>query len=141
MDCVLGAVVSFLISPSFFPADWRENQIKSFKNSIMFFFNLRTFRLRLWLIHPEFLRLSLLYYAYKSCKSYTYKMDPIYKQKKLKSLTEKETCREKLPSKNTRALSKGMNIDIWVVGTSNQRFMRGSYTETKFSKEEKIVTE
>ena len=26
------------------------------------------------------------------------------------------------------------NMDIWVVGTSNQLFIRGSYTETKFSK-------
>ena len=27
-----------------------------------------------------------------------------------------------------------MNIDIWVAGTSNQLFIRGSHTETKFSK-------
>ena len=27
-----------------------------------------------------------------------------------------------------------MNRDIWVVGTSNLFFMRGSFTETKFSK-------
>ena len=27
-----------------------------------------------------------------------------------------------------------MNMDIWVVGTSNQLFIAGSYTETKFSK-------
>ena len=27
-----------------------------------------------------------------------------------------------------------MKIDIWVVGTSNQLFIRGTYTEIKFSK-------
>ena len=32
-----------------------------------------------------------------------------------------------------------MNMDIWEVGTSNQLFIRGSYTETKFSKN-KVVT-
>ena len=31
-------------------------------------------------------------------------------------------------------LQKSMNMDIWVVGTPNQLFRRGSYTETKFSK-------
>ena len=28
-------------------------------------------------------------------------------------------------------------MDIWVVGTSNQLFRSGSYSETKFSKKEK----
>ena len=27
-----------------------------------------------------------------------------------------------------------MNVDIWVVGSSNQLFIRGSYTETKLIK-------
>ena len=27
-----------------------------------------------------------------------------------------------------------MNMGIWVAGTSNQLYTRGSYTETKFSK-------
>ena len=27
---------------------------------------------------------------------------------------------------------KSKNMDIWIVGTSNQLFKRGSYTETKF---------
>ena len=35
------------------------------------------------------------------------------------------------------ALTKSMNMDIWVVGTSNQLLVRGSYTETKFSKKRK----
>ena len=32
-----------------------------------------------------------------------------------------------------------MNMSIWVVDTSNQNFLIGSYTETKFSKN-KVVT-
>ena len=46
----------------------------------------------------------------------------------------KDTHREKAPSNKTPALTKSMNMDIWVVGTSNQLFKRGSYTEIKFSK-------
>ena len=45
-----------------------------------------------------------------------------------------DTYREKASLNKTPALSKSMNIDIWVVGTSNQLFIRGSQTETKFSK-------
>ena len=32
-----------------------------------------------------------------------------------------------------------MNIDIWVVGTSNQVFIRGSTTETKFPKKKVVI--
>ena len=32
------------------------------------------------------------------------------------------------------AMTKRMNMDIWVVSISNQIFIRGSNTETKFSK-------
>ena len=46
----------------------------------------------------------------------------------------KDTCREKAPSNKTPALSKNMNMDICVVGTSNQLFITGSYSETKCSK-------
>ena len=46
----------------------------------------------------------------------------------------KDTQREKAPSNKTPALSESMNMDIWVVSTSNQLFITGSYTETKFSK-------
>ena len=42
--------------------------------------------------------------------------------------------REKAPSNETPALTKSTNMDIWVVGTTNQLFTRGSLTETKFSK-------
>ena len=46
----------------------------------------------------------------------------------------KDTHREKAPSNKTPALTKSMNMDIWVFGTSNQLFARGSLTETKTSK-------
>ena len=42
----------------------------------------------------------------------------------------KDTHREKASSNKIPALTK--TINIWVVGTSNQLFIRGSYTETKF---------
>ena len=55
----------------------------------------------------------------------------------------KNTHREKAPSNKTPALTKSMNMDIWVVGTSNQLFLKGSYTEAKFSKKtkNKVVTD
>ena len=37
-----------------------------------------------------------------------------------------DTHREKAPSNKTPALTKSMNTDIWVVGTLNQLFIRGS---------------
>ena len=46
----------------------------------------------------------------------------------------KDTHRENAPSNKIPALTKSMNMDIWVVGTTNQLFIRGSYTEIKFSK-------
>ena len=36
-------------------------------------------------------------------------------------------------------LMKSMNIDIWVVGTLNQLFIRGSYTKLNFWKN-KVVS-
>ena len=41
---------------------------------------------------------------------------------------------KKIPSNKALTLSKTMNMDIWVVGTLNQLFIRGSKTETKFLK-------
>ena len=35
----------------------------------------------------------------------------------------KDTHREKAPSNETPALTKSMNMDIWVAGTSNQLFV------------------
>ena len=55
-------------------------------------------------------------------------------------MTFKDTHREKVPSNKTPALTKNMNMDIWVVGTSNQFFIRNSSTEIKFIKN-KIVTD
>ena len=45
-----------------------------------------------------------------------------------------DTCREKAPSNKTPTfmLSQSMNIDVWVVGISNQLLIRGFYTATKF---------
>ena len=45
----------------------------------------------------------------------------------------KDTHREKVPSNKIPARTKSVNMGIWVVGTSNQHFRRGSYSETKFS--------
>ena len=44
----------------------------------------------------------------------------------------KDTHRDKAPSNETPALTKSINMSIWVVGTTSQVFIRGSYTETKF---------
>ena len=46
----------------------------------------------------------------------------------------KDTRREKASLNKTSALEKSMSMNIQVVCTSNQLFITGSYTETKFSK-------
>ena len=38
----------------------------------------------------------------------------------------KDTHREKPPSNKIPVLTKSMNMDIWVVGTSNQFFLKSS---------------
>ena len=43
----------------------------------------------------------------------------------------KHSHREKALSNKTPALTKKVNINIWVVETSNQLFKRGSYTVTR----------
>ena len=45
-----------------------------------------------------------------------------------------DSQREKISSSKTKALTKSMNMDIWVAGTLNLVFIRGSYDEIKFSK-------
>ena len=53
----------------------------------------------------------------------------LFSQNKAKPVNHsgfKDTHREKTPSNKTPALTKSANMDIWVVGTSNQLFMRGS---------------
>ena len=43
----------------------------------------------------------------------------------------KDADREKVHSKKTKTFLESMNMDIWVDGTSNQLFVRGSRTKTK----------
>ena len=53
----------------------------------------------------------------------------------------KDTHREKAPSNKTQAFTKSMSMDIWVVGTLNLVFVRGSYNSIKFSKKIKEFLE
>ena len=46
----------------------------------------------------------------------------------------KDTRREKVPSNKTPRPTKSMNESIWVVGTCNQLFRRGYFSETKLSR-------
>ena len=46
----------------------------------------------------------------------------------------KDNYRENAPSSKTKSLTKIINMNIWVIGTLKQLFIRGSYTEIKFSK-------
>ena len=46
----------------------------------------------------------------------------------------KVTHGEKAHSNKIPALTKSMNMDIWVVSLTNQLFIRGLYTEIKFRK-------
>ena len=46
----------------------------------------------------------------------------------------KDTHREKTPSNKTPVLRKSMTINILTVGTLNQIFISGSYTERQFCK-------
>ena len=47
--------------------------------------------------------------------------------------TFKDTHRENNPSNKTGALTKSMNIYIWVICILNQLFIRDSYTQIEFS--------
>ena len=38
------------------------------------------------------------------------------------------------PQKKTQALAESINMDIWVIGTLNPLFIRGSYNQIKISK-------
>ena len=46
--------------------------------------------------------------------------------KELTNVVINDTHKEKAPSNKTSALLKSMNMNIWVVGTSNQLFIQGS---------------
>ena len=50
----------------------------------------------------------------------------------------KDIHRKKAPSNKTPMILKGINVNIWVVGTSNQLFIRGCETETKFFKNKAV---
>ena len=45
--------------------------------------------------------------------------------------------REKELSNKTQAFKKSIIMDIWVIGTLNQLFITGSYTQIKFKKKKK----
>ena len=51
----------------------------------------------------------------------------------------KDTHRENTRSSKTQALTKSINMDIWVIGALNQLFRRGSYTQLSFWKNKVIV--
>ena len=44
--------------------------------------------------------------------------------------------KENTTSNKTKALTKRINKHIWEIGTLNQIFIRGSYTDIKFTKTE-----
>ena len=48
--------------------------------------------------------------------------------------TLEDTKREITPSNKTPALTESMNMDIWLLGASNQLFIRGSQTESNLLK-------
>ena len=50
----------------------------------------------------------------------------------LLSFRFKDTHRRKTPSNKTQALTRSMNMGVLVIGTLNQLFIRGSYTEVNF---------
>ena len=50
----------------------------------------------------------------------------IFCHTKLFSIVLRILARKKHPQTKTPALMKGMNMNIWVVGTSNQLFLRSS---------------
>ena len=50
----------------------------------------------------------------------------------------KDSHYEKVPSNKTALLAISMNVDIWVVDTSNLHFIRDCYTKAKLSKKKKI---
>ena len=49
--------------------------------------------------------------------------------KKPSLIRAKDTRNENALTNKTQALTKSMNMDIWVISTLNQLIVRGSYTE------------
>ena len=48
------------------------------------------------------------------------------------------THRANIPSNKTEALTESMNMYIWAIGALNELFLRDSYTQTKFLKNEVV---
>ena len=48
----------------------------------------------------------------------------------------KDIQRGNIPSNKTQTLTKSTSMDIWLIGTLNQLFIRGFYTQIKFSKKQ-----
>ena len=59
----------------------------------------------------------------------------------LRSIFIKDTHKENTPLNTTETLSKSMNMHLWAIGTSNQLFIRGSFPQTMFRKNEVVMTE
>ena len=58
---------------------------------------------------------------------YLFKEEPMFcKLLKNAFFCVKDAHREKAPSNETQALTKSINMGIWVVGTTNQLSIRGS---------------
>ena len=51
----------------------------------------------------------------------------------------KDTLRENTTSNKSQALAKSLNMDIWVIGTLNQIFIRNSYTQIFFSENTVVI--
>ena len=49
-------------------------------------------------------------------------------------MTLANTHRENIFSNKTEALTKSMNMNIWINGTLSKPFVKGSYTSIKFFK-------
>ena len=46
---------------------------------------------------------------------------------------------ENTPSNKTQTLAKGVNMNIWVIGPSNQLFIRGSCNQIEFPKSKVVI--
>ena len=103
-------------------------------------------KLRNWEIitNLDFLHLPLswrrsLPYRNQSIDLQSRSMDWFLYDRDLRHEKVKDTHKENAPSNKTPVLTKSVNIDIWVVGTSNQVFIRGFHIERKNQKS-KVVT-
>ena len=70
----------------------------------------------------------------QNCSHKTWQIHPEIISNGYSGISFKDVHREKAPSNKTPVLSRSLNMDIWVDGTSNQLFITGSYNETNFFK-------